>query len=102
MFRSLFRLKTFVGRYSGRLISGMVAFGVARFFEATVPISLAIGIDRIAAGNSDLLLPVAAILGAVTGRFLIVTVARYLVRSAGMHVAFDLRQALYGALQYQG
>jgi len=102
MFRSLFRLKTYVGRYSGRLISGMVAFGVARFFEATVPISLAIAIDRIAAGNSDLLLPVIAIFGAVTGRFVIVSLARYLVRSAGMHIAFDLRQALYSALQYQG
>ena len=102
MIRSLFRLKTFVGRYSGRLISGMVAFGVARFFEATVPISLAIAIDRVAAGNSDLLLPVVAIFGAVTGRFVVVSIARYLVRSAGMHIAFDLRQALYSALQYQG
>lgn len=102
MFRSLFRLKTFIGRYNGRLISGMLAFGVARLCEATVPIFLAIGIDRTAAGNPDLLFPVAAIFGAVLGRFLIVTFARYLVRSTGIRVAFDLRQALYNALQFQG
>ena len=81
---------------------GVVTFGISRLLEATVPLSLAIGIDRIIAGNNDLLLPVAAIFGAVIGRFLVVTAARYLVRSAGIGVAFDLRQALYSALQFQG
>lgn len=102
MFRSLFRLRPFIGRYNARLISGMLAFGVARLFEASVPISLAIGIDRTAAGNPDLLFPVMAIFVAVLGRFVVVTFARYLVRSSGIRLAFDLRQALYNALQYQG
>jgi ATP-binding cassette subfamily B protein len=102
MLKSLLRLKTFVGPYRRRLSLGIVAFGIARLFEAAVPILLAIAIDRIAAGNTDLLLPVAGIFGAVLGRFTVVTGARYLVRSSGIRVAFDLRQALYGALQHQG
>jgi ATP-binding cassette subfamily B protein len=102
MLKSLLRLKTFVGPYRGRLSLGIVAFGIARLFEAAVPILLAIAIDRIAAGNTDLLLPVAGIFGAVLGRFTVVTGARYLVRSSGIRIAFDLRQALYGALQHQG
>lgn len=102
MLKSLLRLKKFVLPYRGRLTSGILAFGLARLFEATIPMSLAIGIDRVAAGNPDLLLPVTAIFVAVLGRFLVVSSARYLVRSSGISVAFDLRQALYSALQFQG
>ena len=76
-----------------------MACGVARFFEALVPLLLALGIDRIAEGNLDLFLPVAGIFGAVSARFVIVSSARYLVRSSGIRVSFDLRQALYAALQ---
>ena len=102
MLKSLYRLKPFILPYRARLILGIVAFGIARFFEALVPILLATGIDRIAADNLDLALPVGGIFGAVLGRFLAVSTARYLVRSAAIRVAFDLRQALYGALQHQG
>ena len=102
MLKSLFRLKSYVVPYRWRLGAGIVAFGIARFFEALVPILLAIGIDRIAEGNLDLLLPVAGIFAAVVGRFGVVSVARYLVRSAGIRVSFDLRQALFNALQHQG
>ncbi len=102
MLKSLFRLKVFVSRYRTRLILGILAFGTARFFEAQVPLFLATGIDRIAAGNLNLLLPVAGIFAVVVARFAIVSSARYLVRSSGIRVAFDLRQALYDALQQQG
>lgn len=102
MIRSLLRLKGFVGRYRARLLAGIAAFGIARLLEALVPLFLAQGIDRIAAGRTDLLLPVSGILAAVAGRFLVVSFARYAVRSAGLKVAFDLRQALYSALQHQG
>lgn len=102
MLKSLLRLKPFVHPYRWRLALGIVAFGVARLFEATIPISLARGIDRLAQGNPDVLLPIAGIFGAVLGRFLVVSNARFLVRSSGLKVAFDLRQALYDALQYQG
>jgi ATP-binding cassette subfamily B multidrug efflux pump len=102
MLKSLLRLKTFVIPYKGRLTLGILAFGISRLFEATIPMSLAIGIDRVASGNPDLLLPVTAIFIAVLGRGLVVSSARYLVRSSGIGVAFDLRQALYSALQFQG
>ncbi|MFV2090232.1 MAG: hypothetical protein ACC642_06225, partial [Pseudomonadales bacterium] len=75
MLKSLFRLKKFVKPYGGRLSLGISAFGLARLFEATVPMSLAIGIDRIAEGRTDLLLPVGAIFLAVLGRFSVVTFA---------------------------
>jgi ATP-binding cassette subfamily B protein len=102
MFRSLLRLKGFILRYRTRLGLGIGAFGLARLFEALVPLLLAQGIDRIARGETDLLLPVGGIVLAVVGRYLVVTYARYTVRSTGQFVAFDLRQALYAALQHQG
>lgn len=102
MLKSLFRLKVFVSRYRGRLVLGIAAFGAARFLEAQIPLYLAMGIDRIAAGNQDLTLPVVGILIAVLVRFAVVSSARYLVRSAGIRIAFDLRQSLYDALQHQG
>lgn len=102
MFKSLFRLRVFISPYRWRLSLGIIAFGVARLFEASIPLSLAVGIDRAAAGNPDLLMPIAAIFGAVVGRFGVVTVARFLVRTSGLNVAFDLRQSLYNALQLQG
>jgi ATP-binding cassette subfamily B protein len=102
MFRSLLRLKGFILRYRARLGLGIAAFGLARLFEAVVPLLLAQGIDRIARGETDLLLPVGGIVLAVLGRYVVVTYARYTVRSTGQFVAFDLRQALYAALQHQG
>ncbi len=102
MLKSLLRLKRFVSPYRWRLSAGIIAFGIARFFEGLVPILLAIGIDRVADGNLDLMLPILGIFAAVSGRFLVVSIARYLVRSSGIRVAFDLRQALFSALQHQG
>lgn len=102
MIRSLLRLKSFVARYRAQLLFGIAAFGVARVLEALVPWFLAVGIDRVAAGRRDLLWPALGIFLAVAGRYLVVTFARYSVRSAGLRVAFDLRQALYAALQRQG
>jgi len=100
--RSLLRLRRYVAAYRLRLGAGIVAFGIARVFEALVPLFLARGIDRLAAGDGDLTLPVLGIFGAVIARYLVVTFARYSVRSAGLHLAFDLRRALFEALQSQG
>ncbi len=102
MFLSLLRLRPFVRRYRIRLLLGIGAFGVARVLEALVPLLLGFSIDRIAAGDADLMWPVLGIFGAVIGRFGVVSFARFAVRSAGLRVAFDLRQALYAALQHQG
>ena len=102
MFRSLGRLGRFVGKYRGRLIGGVTMFLVARVFEASIPISLKVGVDRIAEGNADLLAPVLGIVGAVIARFIIVSWARIAVRRAGLLVSFDLRYALYRHLQLMG
>ena len=102
MFRSLARLKGFVSPYRWRLISGIAAFGIARVFEGLVPLLVAVGINRIAEGNSDLAMPVAGIVACVLARYGVVSYARLAVRNAGQFVAFDLRQSLFAALQTQG
>ena len=102
MLKSLLRLRPFIAPYRWRLSSGVAAFGIARLFEGLVPFFLAMGIDRIAAGNGDVRTPVLGIAAAVTARYLTVTAARYMVRTTGQQVAFDLRQRLYSDLQRQG
>ncbi len=102
LLRSLLRLKPFVQRYYGRLLLGITAFLLARIFEALGPLFLKEGIDRIAAGRNDILLPVLGIVAAVLMRFAIVSFARITVRKVGLYVAFDLRGRLYDQLQYQG
>ena len=98
----VWRLRHFVRPYRIRLIVGIIAFGVARFFEALVPFLTAISINRLWEGNYDVAGPVAGIAGAVIVRYAVVTFARYCVRRVGLFVAFDLRQRLYDALQNQG
>ena len=100
--RSLWRLKRFTRAHAGLLLGGIVCFFVARLFEALVPLYLAEGIDRIGAGNLDVTWPVLAIIGAVCVRFFVVSLARYLVRQAGLRIAFDMRQQLFASLQLQG
>jgi ATP-binding cassette subfamily B protein len=102
MLKSLLRLRAFLVPYRGRLAAGIAAFGVSRVLEALVPFFLAMSIDRIAAGHTNLWAPTAGIFAAVVTRYFVVTYARYSVRSAGQYVAFDLRQALFVALQRQG
>ena len=102
MFRSLFRLKSFLVPYRGLLALGIFAFLLARIFEAAVPLFLKKGIDTIAAGSGDVLIPVLGIIASVVARFLVVTQARILVRRVGLNVAFDLRAQLYAQLQRQG
>ena len=102
MLASVWRLRHFVGPYRVRLIVGIIAFGLARFFEAMVPFLMAIAINRLWDGNYDLAGPVAGIAGAVVIRYAVVSFARYSVRRVGLFVAFDVRQGLYDALQNQG
>ena len=102
MFKSLLRLKVFILPYKRGLTLGILAFGLARLFEGLVPLFVASGINTIAAGKSDLLLPVLGIIGAMLARYAVVAYARLAVRKAGQFVAFDLRQSLYSALQHQG
>jgi ATP-binding cassette subfamily B protein len=102
MIRSLARLKPFVSPYKRRLTLGISAFGISRLFEGVIPIFVGIGIDRMSDGNIDMTMPVAGILGCVLARYIVVTYARFVVRSTGQIIAFDLRQSLYASLQGQG
>jgi len=102
MLASLWRLRVFVDPYRWRLLGGVVAFGVARFFEAIVPFLTAESINRMIDSDFDVLWPVLGIAGAVVARYGVVTFARYAVRQVGLNVAFDLRQQLYASLQDQG
>ncbi len=100
--RALLKLRRFIAPYQWLLLLGIGAFLVARIFEALVPLFLKLGIDTIAAGGSNVLLPVLGIIAAVLARFGVVSFARLTVRRVGLLVAFDLRQQLYEKLQAQG
>jgi ATP-binding cassette subfamily B protein len=102
MIASLLRLREFLLPYKGTLALGIGAFFVARIFEALAPYFLARGIDTLAAGGHDVLVPVLGIVLSVAARFGAVSFARFTVRRVGQYVAFDLRQRLYQQLQLQG
>jgi len=102
MFVSLYRLKSYISPYRFRMAAGITAFGIARLFEALIPLFVAMGIDRISNGQPDLIFPVFGIIIAVIGRYIVVTFARFSVRKTGQYVAFDLRESLFLALQKQG
>ena len=102
MFRDLLRLVPFVRKYKGRLLGGIALFFIARLFEASVPLCLMVGINRLEKGEADLLLPILGIVGAVGARFVMVSWARIAVRRAGFLVQFDLRDAFYKHLQNMG
>ena len=102
MIRDLRRLLKFVAKYKGRLVWGVSLFFIARLFGASVPLFLMVGIDRLAAGNGNIWLPLAGIVGAVACRFVTVTWARIAIRRAGYLVQYDMRDLLYRHLQRMG
>lgn len=102
MFRDLLRLWKYVRKYRSRLIGGVVLFFFARCCEASIPLFLGVGIDRLAAGNNNLVYPICGIVVAVMLRFFIVTSARIAVRRASFLVQHDLRNVFYRHLQRMG
>ena len=102
MIRDLLRLWKYVRKYKGRLIGGIVLFFFARVCEASIPLFLGVGIDRLASGRNDLMFPVCGIFVAVILRFFIVTAARIAVRRASFLVQRDLRNVFYQHLQLMG
>ena len=102
MIRDLLRLWKYVRKYKGRLIGGIVLFFFARVCEASIPLFLGVGINRLASGRYDLLFPVCGIVVAVILRFFIVTSARIAVRRASFLVQRDLRNVFYQHLQQMG
>ena len=102
MFRDLLRLWKYVRKYKGRLIGGIVLFFFARCCEASIPMFLGVGIDRLASGRNDILYPIFGIVVAVSLRFFIVTSARIAVRRASFLIQRDLRNVFYQHLQRMG
>ena len=102
MKKSLWRLKPLVGKHKVPLITGIIAFGVARAFELTVPFFIAMAVNNMTEGQYDIGWMVMGIVAAVICRYISVTFARFQVRRSGLNVSFDLRQRLYSALQDQG
>lgn len=99
---ALWRLRRFIGPHRRGLYVGITAFGVARIFEAMVPVLTAVSINRMVEGNFDVTYPVLGIIGAVITRYCVVSFARFSVRRVALKVSFDLRQAFFNKLQQQG
>ena len=99
---ALWQLRRFIGPHRRGLYVGITAFGVARIFEAMVPVLTAVSINRMVEGNFDVTYPVLGIIGAVITRYCVVSFARFSVRRVALKVSFDLRQAFFNKLQQQG
>ena len=57
---ALWQLRRFIDPHRRGLYIGIAAFGVARLFEAMVPVPTAVSINRMADGDFDLLYPAPA------------------------------------------
>ena len=99
---ALWQLRRFIGPHRRGLYVGIAAFGVARIFEAMVPVLTAVSINRMVEGDFNVTYPVLGIVGAVLVRYCVVTFARFNVRRVALKVSFDLRQAFFDKLQEQG
>ncbi len=110
------RLLPYHDRYKVPFWGGMCGLLAARVFEATIPLFLRDGIDRIASGSSlvaagsidiaaaraALAWPAFAIVLCVLGEFACIIVSRRVIRRIGVSVAYDLRKRIYDHLQHQG
>jgi ATP-binding cassette subfamily B protein len=99
---SLWQLRRFIGPHRRGLYIGITAFGIARIFEAMVPVLTAVSINRMVEGDFDVTYPVLGIIGAVLIRYCVVSFARFSVRRVALKVSYDLRQAFFNKLQQQG
>jgi len=99
---ALWQLRRFIGPHRRGLYIGITAFGVARIFEAMVPVLTAVSINRMVDGNFDVIYLVLGIIGAVLIRYCVVSFARFSVRRVALKVSYDLRQAFFSKLQQQG
>jgi ATP-binding cassette subfamily B multidrug efflux pump len=110
------RLLPYHDRYKVPFWGGMFGLLLARVFEATIPLFLRDGIDRIVAGNAGLVAgsidyaaargalawPALAIVLCVLGEFTCIILSRRVIRRIGVSVAYDLRKRVYDHLQHQG
>lgn len=80
----------------------MLSVNSSRLVEATIPIYLKLGIDRVSVGDRDLAYPVLMILGLMVLRYLLLNTGRRLIRTTAVQVGFELRQILFWHLGLQG
>ncbi|MAV25518.1 MAG: hypothetical protein CMQ05_05290 [Gammaproteobacteria bacterium] len=105
--KSLLRLFPYFYTYRYWVLLGFGGFFFSRLFEIFTSYFIAMGIDEIALQLQGEQGPysVAAIalisMACVVGRFVFVIYARRIIRRAGIAVSYDLRQAVYGAVQHQ-
>ena len=81
---------------------GMVLICLGRVFEAGVPLMVGLSINRVAASDNQLLLPVFVILCLAVLRYFSVAWGRKFVRQVGVTVTYDMRERLYWHFQLQG
>jgi len=75
---------------------------LGRVFEVGMPLFVKMGIDRMTAGNIDLLTPIGGILALAVVRYFSVAYGRKYVRLVGVKVTYDMRERLYWRFQLQG
>ena len=101
--QSLFgRVLPYINRHRWRFWPAMLSVNSSRLVEATIPIYLKLGIDRVSVGNRDLAYPVLMILGLMLLRYLLLNTGRRLIRTTAVQVGFELRQTLFWHLGLQG
>ena len=99
---ALRRLLPLIHKHPWHFWGGMSLINLGRVFEALMPLALKTGIDRMAAGDARLAMPVLAILGLMVLRYASFNFGRRFVREVGVAVAFELRQRLYWHLELMG
>ena len=112
----LLRLLPYIRQHAWAFGFGFMALFASRIFEATIPLYVKMGIDRIAEGqdgivkgdlsfenaSAALAYPALVIIACVGGQLVTTIISRVLMRRAGMYTAWDLRNRVYQHLQRQG
>lgn len=100
--KPLLRLLPLINEHWLAFWGGLALICTGRVFEAGVPLMIRLGINRIAAGDGRLLLPVLAILGLAVCRYGCFAVGRKYVREVGVTVTYAMRERLYWHFELQG
>ncbi|MEJ0043331.1 MAG: ABC transporter transmembrane domain-containing protein [Rhizomicrobium sp.] len=91
-----------VNRHALAFWGGMFFVCLGRVFEAGMPLLVGLGVNRVAAGDGRLTLPVLGILALAVVRYASVAYGRQLVRMTGVTVTYAMRERLYWHFELQG
>ncbi|HEY0302667.1 MAG TPA: ABC transporter ATP-binding protein [Rhizomicrobium sp.] len=98
----MWRLLPLVNRHGLAFWGGMFFICLGRVFEAGMPLLVGLGVNRVAAGDWRLALPVLGILALAVVRYISVAYGRQLVRMTGVTVTYAMRERLYWHFELQG